>query len=302
MFCYHDVSDTPSEFSSKHHLTVPPALFEYQLNFVMSHFNIIGPDDLLEHKIPENAALISFDDGFKSFFVNAVPILEKTGIPCQIFLNMGPVLGDVFWSGLITYLCDKSPEFIGYLEERTGNLGPRSHLHLRCSEDTVNSYLNVSGEDFRERVSEYVGLFADESHLLRVADHPLIYFGNHLFNHYVPILMPDDEFSISFNKNCEELNRFSNSRNMFSFPFGQPGTCFSRNQVKLLLDKGVKRIFSSSGRINYCVTSPLLDRVSLDASHDSPDKIWLRIFRERLAHYPKRVWRIWMVLRERWMG
>jgi len=292
VFVFHDVSDEPSEFSRKHHLNVPPALFDYQIGFIKSVFNIISPDDLLNLKIPPRAAMVSFDDGFRSVFTNALPILRQHEVPSIVFLNMGPIKGERFWSGLITYLCDKYPEFLRFLEQKTGYLDSGVHPYLFCSRNIVNAYLKVTGLDLREQVSGYVGPFADMHDLSQVADHPLIFFGNHLLNHYVPILMPDDELWSSFICNFNELKRFSNSRNVFSFPFGQPRTCFTEKQVKFLLDRGVKQIFSSSGKINYDVTSPLLDRILLDASHDSPDKIWYQVFRERLAHCPRRILRI----------
>ena len=107
IFVYHDISDDPSEFSCTFNLNVYPKVFDYQISFIKDNFNIISPDDLLKGKIPSKAALVTFDDGFRSYFRNAVPILEKYKVPSIIFLNMEPVKGSVFWSGLITYLCEK---------------------------------------------------------------------------------------------------------------------------------------------------------------------------------------------------
>ena len=115
IFCYHDVSENPSEFSDKHNLNVPPNIFEYQINFIKKNFNVISPDELLDDRIPEYAALITFDDGYKSYFTSAIPILKKYNLPSLIFLNMAPVKGEVFLSGLVTYLCDKSSEFSDYV-------------------------------------------------------------------------------------------------------------------------------------------------------------------------------------------
>ena len=77
IFCYHDVSNNPSEFSHNHDLNVPPSIFEYQIDYINKKFNVISPDDLMAGKIPAHAALITFDDGFRSYFSTAVPILEK---------------------------------------------------------------------------------------------------------------------------------------------------------------------------------------------------------------------------------
>ena len=87
IFCYHDVSNNPSEFSHNHDLNVPPSIFEYQIGYINKKFNVISPDDLLAGKIPAQAALITFDDGFRSYFNTAVPILEKYNLSSINFLN-----------------------------------------------------------------------------------------------------------------------------------------------------------------------------------------------------------------------
>ena len=85
IFCYHDVSNNPSEFSHNHDLNVPPSIFEYQIDYINKKFNVISLDDLLAGKTPARAALITFDDGFRSYFSTAVPILEKYNLSSTIF-------------------------------------------------------------------------------------------------------------------------------------------------------------------------------------------------------------------------
>ncbi len=50
VFCYHDVSHNPSEFSRQYNLNVPPDIFEYQINFICKNFNVISTVDLLDGK------------------------------------------------------------------------------------------------------------------------------------------------------------------------------------------------------------------------------------------------------------
>ena len=65
VFCYHDVTDTPSDFSRENALNVPPDAFNFQIEYIKKNFNLIEPKQLLEQSIPSNAALVTFDDGFK---------------------------------------------------------------------------------------------------------------------------------------------------------------------------------------------------------------------------------------------
>lgn len=282
IFVYHDISDEPREFSRTYQLNVPPALFDYQIRFIKNHFNIISPDDLLESRIPPKAALITFDDGFRSFFTDAVPVLEKHKVPTIIFLNMEVVKGKIFWSGLITYLCEKKEDFREYLKSSLSKKTNRKPLFLSCRRNLVDSYIKKTGESFEEEVSRFVGEFATEKDLVEASLSPFVFYGNHLFNHYVPLLMSDDELMESFVKNIDELKKYPNYRDMFSLPFGQPGSCFSERQVDLLLKNGAKKVFRSSATINYDTTASYLDRISLTSYHNSSEKIWFQIFQHRL--------------------
>jgi hypothetical protein len=282
---YHDVSSTPCQFSCSYDLNVTPEIFDYQLNFIKNNFNIISPDDLLEKKIPKKAALITFDDGFKSYFKNAIPILEKNKVPSIIFLNMEPVKGGLFWSGLITYLCTKREDFKDYLKKKLPEESKRKTLFLNCSTELVENYLEETGKSFEKEVRDFVGEFADESDLEKASGNPLVFYGNHLFNHHVPLLLSNEELIDSVLKNENELRNYSCYRNMFSFPFGQPDTCYSEKQIDLLFANGISKIFSSNGRINYNCASDYLYRIPLSSFNNSSAKIWFQIFQKEIRKY-----------------
>jgi hypothetical protein len=246
---------------------------------------MISPDDLLLHRIPPRAALVTFDDGFRSYFKNAIPILERHNVPSIIFLNMEPIAGGMFWAGLITYLIEKKEDFKKYLSSSLMEGTSNKPLVLYSNRKIVNSYLGKVGNSFEKEVSVFVGEFATEEDLSNASGSPFVFYGNHLFNHYIALLLSDSELLESFNKNAIELERFPNYRNVFSFPFGQPVTCYSDDQVKLLLANGVKKVFSSGSLINQDSLSFSLDRVPLTSFHDSPERIWFQVcqksFRKR---------------------
>ena len=279
IFCYHDVSNNPSEFSKKHDLNVYPKVFDYQINFIDNNFNVISPDDLLNEKIPENAALITFDDGFKSYFTNAIPILEKHNSPSIIFLNMAPIKGEIFWSGLITYLSENSPDFNQYVATKIEVNLKEKPLFLYCSRKIVNSFLKTKNKTYRDEVNGYVGNFATENDLQSVSTNNLVYFGNHLYNHDVPLLMSDKELLKSYFKNDEELKKYPNSRNMFAFPFGQPDSCFSNRQIELIIENGARKIFSTYPILNSDTSASYMHRIPLNSFNNTKARIWFNILR-----------------------
>lgn len=282
VFVYHDVSPSPGEFSRRYQLNVPPEVFDFQIGFIKAHFTLIGPDDLLAARIPPKAALLTFDDGLKGVFTHAVPLIEKHNVPVVIFLNMAPVKGEVFWSGLTTYLCEKQEGFIDYLRERAGEAYTSRAPFLACSRDIVASYLKKTGHSFDREVAAFTGGFATEDDLRAVSGNRNVFFGNHLYNHDNALLLSDEELIGSFQENEAALKRYPNYTPLFAFPFGQPGSCFSPHQADLLLANGAGKVFSSYPVPNREVSSPCLHRIGLTAFNDSPSKVWYQLFYEEM--------------------
>jgi peptidoglycan/xylan/chitin deacetylase (PgdA/CDA1 family) len=282
IFNYHDISVSPSEFSDRYGLNVLPKTFEFQINYLNRKFNFIGPDELAANKIPQNAALITFDDAFKDIFSTAIPILQKYGIPSIIFLNMDVVKGDVLWAGIITYLCDKDPKFLIFLKEKLGIAENERDMYLYCSKEIVDEYLATSNKDFNNEVLKFTGEFASFNDLRMVEKMKGIYLGNHLSNHFVAANMSNEELLESYLKNEKELNKFQNNCNMFAFPFGQPITCFLDEQVTLLTNAGAKKIFTTYGFTNSIKNNTYLHRIPLSANQNTSLKIWFKILYRKL--------------------
>jgi hypothetical protein len=276
VFCYHDVNDKPSEFSRLYELSVSRGLFERQLKFIKNNFNIISPDEMLLGKIPVNAAMVTFDDGFKSYFKTAIPIMEEYNIPSLIFLNMASVSGGVFYSGLITYLC-REKDFCDYLSAKIAGKIDKP-LFLYCRRIWVEEYLQNSARDCIECVKEFIGEFASLDDIEKNSRSPLVFYGNHLFDHEVPVLMSDEDLLKSFDANEAVLSGYQNYRRMFSFPFGQPDICYKHGQVALL-NKRAQKIFSSAGYVNNNADEPCLDRVAMSQIFNSTAKMWFQVCR-----------------------
>jgi siroheme synthase len=60
---------------------------------------------------------------------------------------------------------------------------------------------------------------------------------------------------------------------------GQPGTCFSRRQIELLLENGAKKAFSAYPGINSDTSAPYLHRIPLDTRNNTRSIIWFNILR-----------------------
>lgn len=89
IFCYHSFGPAGEKNSE---YTVTPENFDRQMEMIRSRgFTVISLAqymDYLEGKrsIPEKAAIITMDDGFKSVYTVAYPIVKKYGYPFTLFV------------------------------------------------------------------------------------------------------------------------------------------------------------------------------------------------------------------------
>lgn len=285
IFIYHDVSDDPSPFSKKYNMNVNPELFDFQIGFLKKHFNLISADDLLKGTIPERAGMVTFDDGLSGYFKHAVPILTKHRVPSLSFMNMATVNGEILWAAVLTYLADRS-DFLQFFKERKGAVPRGRSIHSSIDKSLVREFFQTTGLQLDPEIREFTGRIASAEEMHEADENPYVFFGNHLDNHYVSLLLSDQELVTSFQKNQQALEKYSSSMKIFSFPFGQPGIHFEQRQARLLLENGADKVFFSSGRVNDDSSQDILDRVPLFLSEKTAGKMWFRIFRMRKTENP----------------
>lgn len=84
-------------------------IFESQMEYFCHNFEILSLDRLAHHllqgSLPEKAAVITFDDGYKDNYLYAYPILKKYHIPATMFLTTGHIGTDkLFWWDKVSYI------------------------------------------------------------------------------------------------------------------------------------------------------------------------------------------------------
>lgn len=63
-----------------------PDLFSQDLNFLRRYYNVVPLSCLETGSIPERAVVVTFDDGYRSVYDYAFPILSQFGIPATVYL------------------------------------------------------------------------------------------------------------------------------------------------------------------------------------------------------------------------
>ena len=285
IFLYHDVTDTPSRFAEEFGLAVPKKLFERQVSWIARNFRVIHPLALLEEApLPENAALITFDDGFHGTFANGLDHLEKTRLPSLVFLNMQAIIEQrPILSAVACYRQRNLPQFDEYAKAA----GITRPLHLSGSPEIMQRLDQHFGPIDMVAVGEYQGLFADLELVNRFANSELAVYGNHLYEHWNAAALKPAEFIEQYALNQKALAQFRNNAEIFAFPNGLPNTCYTDVHIELLTGLGAKRVFAAAGGINRDPNNYVLGRMSVNARDNDEDILWCRLLRAAISGRPK---------------
>lgn len=89
---YHRIADPASSPRLDPALvSATPRVFEQQMQYLAARFHVVALSDVLRAvqrgaALPENAVLVTFDDGYADFGTTAWPILKRLGLPATLFV------------------------------------------------------------------------------------------------------------------------------------------------------------------------------------------------------------------------
>jgi peptidoglycan/xylan/chitin deacetylase (PgdA/CDA1 family) len=132
--------------------------FRRQLDYIQSRYTPISLEDLVEaqasptNRLPENAILLTFDDGYSDHFLNVFPLLDAKGIKGCFFPPAQAVLEHVVLDvNKIQFVLAAVPDVAKLLEQVFTTIDEfRSHYELKSREE----YLAAVTEKHRYDVHE----------------------------------------------------------------------------------------------------------------------------------------------------
>jgi len=88
---YHRVADPQQMPHQYPRVTVRPEMFEQHMRHISSQYQVVSMAEVLEAvqsgaPLPERAVLITFDDAYRDFAENAMPVLRRYNLPVTLFV------------------------------------------------------------------------------------------------------------------------------------------------------------------------------------------------------------------------
>jgi peptidoglycan/xylan/chitin deacetylase (PgdA/CDA1 family) len=248
---YHRVSDVYNNELSN--LTVSVAHFDEQLRLFKERFKVVGIEDKWE-KLKKTGIVITFDDGYADNILNALPLLEKHGLPATVFvstLNIGT--DKEFWWDRLEYDYTNTEEEF-YLPGENQKIEKEEFRFKDLSEDVKRmdeperegwllNFERLNKIDYKAR-PEYRSLSLEE--LRSLSAHPLITIGIHTHHHYALGTMSYEDQKEEVLNSMERLSLADVTFIKYlAFPFGS----HSADSFRLMNELGIKGAFLANN--NY---------------------------------------------------
>jgi len=160
---YHGITmdETPREWTQ-----VSVRAFETQMCFLRDHYRVVSMDTLVDmmdsERLEPNLAAVTFDDGYRSVYELAYPILNQLDIPATVFMTTGFLDGEegeprYMWPDLVGVLLEAAEgETIDLTEFGLSvyELGSSTELH-RIHRSVVEQ-LKFSPMEVKDEVIEFL--------------------------------------------------------------------------------------------------------------------------------------------------
>ena len=270
-----------------------PERLEKQLERIGNYFEFISQDDLilalLEGKeLPERCCLITFDDGLKSQYEHAVPILRRKGIPAVFFVNALPykekkacMVHKIHWvrahlspeeilkrvnanlrrfskKSLDDYPIDNKELKNSYRYDSPKNARVKILLNFRLPEEEREKIVDSIFQEVVEDESEFCREFYMSPEAI-VDLHASFSLGIHSYSHIPLSRLSKQQFVKEIKSNVSVLEKIVQGKIIkgISYPYGKPETV-DANVARQCKDLGFVYGLTMERAFNRTLHNPLL--------------------------------------------
>jgi peptidoglycan/xylan/chitin deacetylase (PgdA/CDA1 family) len=239
---YHGIYDGPKQPGAMPDTFIHVRDMEAQLKAIKRRYHIVKPDKLLDSldsgvSLPPDSALITFDDGYESFYRLAEPVLITMGIRAVVFVptryieRHEPFWFDLIWV-FVRYANRDGLSWFGNLlnlEDGTGE----SNRNLRGFLNKVKTMVPEERDPIISELSErLLSLSADSlmsfslfypmnDEQIRTSAERGFFFGGHTHSHTIMSYLPYDKAKEEIITNKEKLESITGKfGRFFAYPNG----------------------------------------------------------------------------------
>ncbi|MBI4538166.1 MAG: glycosyltransferase [Gemmatimonadetes bacterium] len=265
---YHSVAPEESPYTRGLGVTVKPATFAKQLDYLCRHYEVVSLAELVERlargTLGERVVVITFDDGFADTYRTALPMLRERGLPATMFLVADAIDNkSVLWMHRLAYLgntcgaeCVLRAAGSALGETLVQGLGPdaavrnlRERMTCRMAPlardrllDRLCDALRVSPEEAPQRAGLY--LSRDEIASMRAQG---IAFGCHGATHTAFAVLSEAEQEEELRQSREAVAPWADgSAFPLAYPFGE-SRHYTEMARRLALDLGYDSLLAAGG-------------------------------------------------------
>lgn len=281
-------------------------LFRRQIEFFKANFNVVRMEQVIDAverhiALPENAVLLTFDDGYSDNYTYALPILEEYGVQGSFFIpgktfsthqlldvnKIHYILASADIYTLVADVKDKMDYYRGreFDYPATEELWDQYAVGNRFdSGDTVfvkRILQTVLPEKLRNQISsdlfeKYVGVseetLAYELYMtaeqIRTMKHHGMFIGIHGYDHYWLGNLSPEQMRADVSKALETMDEFIDRRHwVMNYPYGS----YNGDVLKYIRAEGACIGLTSEARAAYLDVDPALELPRLDCN-DFPPK------------------------------
>ncbi len=254
---------------------ITPESFSKQISYLNSRYSILALEEALAHlqagTLPQNALVITFDDGYRNFYTYAYPLLKSRGIPATMYLATDFVCRNVpLWVDRLEHAFGKHE---GTFAEKVAlDAKTRQEFKTLSVSKREHDLRNVEQigwtkfEDFEDERASYAPLTREQ--ILEMQQHG-ISFGAHTKSHPILATLSADEQRQEIEGSRHDLEMLGiRVSPVFAYPNGQSGDWNDITETTLKA-AGFTHALTTIEGTNTQHTSPYrLHRFALDATED----------------------------------
>ena len=216
-------------------------------------YKFVNADQLYENIHSTGLCHITFDDGHRSFFENAYPVLYELQIPATLFVSPKVIEEETnYWFQSVRklnnndfhqYVCKK----VSY---RFSNPITDYSVYSILKSIPVKIILElIENYESENRIKEEPYMNITKEQLIELNNSGLVEIGSHTNNHPILANESDNMLEWEIKDSIERLEKLiGKDIGYFAYPNGQPVLDFGDRELKILKETTIKLAFSTDSR------------------------------------------------------